>query len=230
VPQLQRLIDRLGVPITNQRLLIAALTHSSFLYEHPQENDLMSSERLEFLGDALLNYLAGVLVFERFPDASEGTLSELRALLVKTTTLAEIARDLEIGTYLRLTKGEERSGARDRTALLADSLEAVVAAIYLDGGIEKVQLVILPYWNIRLEGVNVNALRVDYRSVLQERIQAEQGITPRYVVVAESGLEHRREYTIEVLVGTQRLGVGQGHSKQIAGQAAAQAALQFLDR
>jgi ribonuclease III len=229
VAAVQRLINRLGVPLGDQRLLTAALTHSSFLYEHPEDTQPMSSERLEFLGDAVLNYLAGVLVFERFPQSGEGALTELRALLVRTTTLADIARELELGSYLRLARGEERSGARNRTSLLADSLEAVLAAIYLDGGMEHVKHVIMPFWEARLAQVNPNALRVDYRSMLQERIQAERGVTPRYRMVAEQGPEHQREYTIEVLVGDQRLGVGQGHSKQAAGQAAAEAALYYLD-
>ncbi len=229
MPSLQRLIDRLGVPIANQRLLTAALTHSSFLNEHPEESDLLSSERLEFLGDALLNYLAGALVFERYPECGEGDLSELRAILVRTTTLVDFARGLDIGSHVRLTKGEEQSGARNRSALLADIFEAVVAAMYLDSGIETVRAFMLPMWYARLEQVNLKALRMDYRSILQERIQSERGITPRYMTIAEHGPVHNREYTIEVVVGTESLGTGQGHSKQAAGQAAAQAALQFLD-
>ena len=229
MPSLQRLIDRLGVPITNQRLLTAALTHSSFLNEHPEESDLMSSERLEFLGDALLNYLAGVLVFERYPTCGEGDLSELRAILVRTSTLAELARELDLGAHVRLTKGEVHSGARNRPALLADTFEALVAAIYFDGGIDVLRTFILPLWEARLAQVNLKALRMDYRSMLQERIQSERAITPRYIVVAEAGPEHDRRFTVEVMVGAEKLGMGQGHSKQLAGQAAAQAALLHLD-
>jgi ribonuclease III len=229
VAALERLVEQIGVPISNIALLRSALTHSSFLNENPAERDLVSGERLEFLGDAILNYLAGVLVFERFPERGEGDLSELRAGLVRTTTLATFARQLDLGRYVRLTRGEEASGARTRPALLADLFEAVIAAIYLDQGVDAVRQVMAPLWEQQLASVNMQLLRHDYRSVLQERIQAERGITPRYSMVAETGPDHRREYTIEVLIGDQRMGLGQGHSKQAAAQAAAQAALQALD-
>ncbi|MDZ4719092.1 MAG: ribonuclease III [Roseiflexaceae bacterium] len=230
MPSLNKLIERLGIPVHNQRLFLAALTHSSFLNEHPQEGDLMSNERLEFLGDAVLNYVAGALVFERFPDRGEGDLSELRATLVRTSSLAAFARNFDLGAYIRLNKGEEAGGARKREALLADTFEALIAAVYLDSGMETVRVLALPLFEQRLESVNPNALRLDYRSMLQERIQAERGITPLYITIAERGPDHKREYTIEVLCGQERLGIGEGHSKQAAAQAAAQAALMYLDK
>jgi ribonuclease-3 len=229
VPALTKLIERLGTPVANQLLLKSALTHSSFLNEHYEEHDLMSSERLEFLGDAVLSYLAAALVFERFPGRGEGDLSELRTMLVRTATLADFARSFDMGAYVRLSRGEESSGARQRDALLADIFEAVVAALYLDSGVETVRAFVLPLFEQRLASVDLQRLRMDYRSVLQERIQAQHGITPRYVTIAERGPDHQREYTIEVLIGQERLGIGQGHSKQAAAQAAAQAALQHLD-
>lgn len=189
----------------------------------------MSNERLEFLGDCILNYIAGALVFERFPQRGEGDLSELRAVLVRTSALATFARMFDLGAYLRLNKGEDAHGARNREALLADTFEAVIAALYLDSGIETVRSLILPLFEQRLLSVNPNALRLDYRSMLQERIQAERGITPRYTTIAERGPDHQREYTIEVFCAEQRLGTGTGHSKQAAAQAAAHAALMYLD-
>jgi ribonuclease-3 len=189
----------------------------------------MSSERLEFLGDGILNYLAGALVFERFPERGEGDLSELRAALVRTSALANFARSFDLGAYLRLSRGEESSGARTREALLADTFEALLAALYLDGGLECVRAFVMPLFERQLATINPNALRLDYRSMLQERIQAQRGVTPRYVTTGEQGPDHRREYTIEVLYGDVSLGVGQGHSKQAAAQAAARAALAQLD-
>jgi ribonuclease-3 len=227
---LNKLIARLGVPVRNERLFLAAITHSSFLNERPQEGDLMSNERLEFLGDCILNYIAGALVFERFPDRGEGDLSELRATLVRTSSLAAFARQFDLGSYIRLSKGEETGGARKREALLADTFEALIAAVYLDSGLEAVRTLIVPIFEQRLETVNPNALRLDYRSMLQERIQAERSITPRYITIAERGPDHQRQYTIEVLCGEQRLGIGEGHSKQAAAQMAAQAALHYLDK
>jgi ribonuclease-3 len=168
-------------------------------------------------------------VFERFPDHGEGGLTGLRSALVKTATLAGFARDLDLGSYLRLSKGEEQSGARTRAALLADTFEAVVAAIYLDGGVEAARAFVTPLLERQLEQIASGDLALDYKSQLQERIQAEHNITPRYRTVEVAGPEHRRTFTVEVLVGGARRGLGQGSSKQAAAQAAAQAALAWLD-
>jgi ribonuclease III len=230
MPSLDRLIERLGVPFADPRLLQSALVHRSFLHEHPdQAVGLTSSERLEFLGDAILNYLAAQLVFERFPDRGEGELTGLRSALVKTTTLAGFARDLDLGAYIRLSKGEQRSGARDRDALLADTFEAVVAAIRLDGGLDAAYAFVEPLFNWQLDQIAAGNLMLDYKSQLQERIQAERNITPRYRMISVSGPEHRRDFTVEVLAAGARLGLGQGPSKQAAAQAAAQAALERLN-
>src|SRR6266508_33448 len=138
VPSLDRLQERLGIMFNDPRLLQSALIHRSFLHEHPdQAVGLIDIERLEFLGDAILTYLAATLLFDRYPDRGEGALTSLRSALVKTITLAEFARSLGLGSYIRLSKGEEQSGARARDALLADTFEALVAAIYLDKGIER---------------------------------------------------------------------------------------------
>src|SRR5262245_59186514 len=211
MPSLDRLIERLGVPFADLRLLQSALVHPSLLHERPdQAVGLISSERLEFLGDAILNYLAATLVFERFPDHGEGRLTGLRSALVKTATLAGFARDLDLGSYLRLSKGEEQSGARTRAALLADTFEAVVAAIYLDGGVEAARAFVTPLLERRLEQIASGDLSLDYKSQLQERIQAEHNITPRYRTIGVTGPEHRRTFTVEVVVGGARRGLGEG--------------------
>jgi len=229
MPSLDRLIERLNVRFADPRLLESALVHPSLLHERPdQAIGLVSSERLEFLGDAILNCLAATLVFERFPDHGEGDLTGLRSALVKTATLAGFARDLDLGGYLRISKREERSGARTRAALLADTFEALVDAEVADKSLEAARAFVTPLFERQLERLAGGDLALDYKSRLQQRIQAERNITPRYRTVGATGPEHRRDFTVEVLAGGARLGLGQGPSKQAAAQAAAQAALESL--
>ncbi|NOK59639.1 MAG: ribonuclease III [Chloroflexi bacterium AL-W] len=227
MPSLNKLIDRLGVIFTDVSLLESALTHRSFVHEHPdQAVDLICSERLEFLGDSILNYIAADVIFAWFPEYNEGHLTSLRAALVRTSTLAQFAQQLDLGTYLRLSKGEEGSGARIRHSLLADTFEALLAAIYLDNGLEGVRIFITPLLEHQLEQIKTHGLSLDYKSRLQERLQAAYNITPVYNVIAAEGPDHQREFTVEVLANSQRLGVGQGRSKQAATQDAARAALE----
>jgi ribonuclease III len=229
VPSLDTLQTRLGLRFADAKLLRSALVHRSFLHEHPEEGvGLTDGERLEFLGDAILNYLAGTLLYDRFPSRGEGELTGLRSALVRTATLAGFARDLGLGAYIRLSKGEEINGARERDALLADTFESLIAAIYLDQGLETARVFVNLLFEQQIEAIEAHGLALDYKSRLQQRIQAERNVTPRYHVVAEHGQDPRREYTIEVLAGDVRLGAGQGPSKQAAAQAAAQAALEQL--
>lgn len=229
MPSITTLQERLGLHFANPTLLQSALLHRSFLHEHPEQAiGLVNSERLEFLGDAILNYLTAALLFERYPERGEGGLTTLRSALVKTATLAGFARSIGLGGYLRLSKGEEQSGARDRDALLADTFEALLGAIYLDAGIEAVSDFVTTFLDQRLTQIDTHGLKLDYKTQLQQRVQAERNITPRYQVIAETGQDPRREYTIEVLAGEDRLGIGAGSTKQAAAQAAARAALEFL--
>ncbi|MFN8567606.1 MAG: ribonuclease III [Kouleothrix sp.] len=229
MPSLAKLQEHLGVYFADPRLLQSVLIHRSFLHERPdQASGLIDNERLEFLGDAILNYLAATTLFVRYPERGEGDLTALRSALVKTTTLAEFARDLGLGAYLRLSKGEEQSGARERDALLADTFEALVAAIYLDQGLDAASAFAGRCFDQQLARIDLHGLTLDYKSQLQQRIQAERNLTPRYQVIAETGHDPRREYTIEVLAGAERLGVGVGSSKQAATQAAARSALDQL--
>ncbi|MEO7911208.1 MAG: ribonuclease III [Roseiflexaceae bacterium] len=230
MPSLDTLQTRLGLRFVEPMLLRSALVHRSFLHEHPdQAIGLTDGERLEFLGDAILNYLTATLLYNRFPSQGEGDLTILRAALVRTATLAEFARELELGAYIWMSKGDERNGARERDALLADTFESLIAAIYLDQGLETTSTFINLLFEQQIEAIETHGLALDYKSQLQQRIQAERNITPRYNVIAEQGQDPRREYTIEVLAGDIRLGAGQGSSKQAAAQAAAQAALARLE-
>ena len=230
MPSLDTLLTRLGVTFNDQRLLRSALIHRSFAHEHPdQALDLIDNERLEFLGDGVVNYLAATLVFERFPERGEGELTILRSALINTTTLAGFARLFDLGAYVRLSKGDEASNGRLRDPLLADTFEALAAAIYLDQGLAAVQAFVLPLFERELERIQTQGLPLDFKSRLQQHVQAARNITPRYNTVSTTGPEHRREFVIEVLAGDERLGVGQGASKQAAAQAAAQAALERLE-
>jgi ribonuclease-3 len=231
VPSLDTLILRLGVSFADRRLLQSALIHRSFVHEHPERVvDLVDNERLEFLGDAIVNFGAATLAFERYPERGEGELTMLRSALINTATLANFARAFDLGAYVRLSKGDEAGNGRQRDALLADTFEALVAAIYLDQGLDAALAFMMPLFTQELERIAVHGLPLDYKSQLQQRVQAAQNITPRYQTVSVSGPEHRREFIVEVLAGDERLGIGQGGSKQAAAQAAAQAALEQLDR
>lgn len=223
------LVARLGLLFRDVSLLEGALTHRSYANEHPMTtHQLASSERLEFLGDSVLNYIAADLVFQHFPDANEGKLTATRAALIKTPTLAAFARDLDLGRYLRLNKGEDQSGARNRNALLADTFEAVLAAIYLDAGMDAARTFLVPFLEQELATLQTHERHVDHKTRLQERIQAERNITPHYLVMTASGPEHQREWEVEVRAGDEQLGVGRGPSKQAATQDAARCALEAL--
>jgi len=207
-------------------LLREALTHSSFLNEHPDGGP--DNERLEFLGDAILAYLSAEMLFTRFPDMREGEMTRLRAALVRADTLAAMARDCKIGEALRMARGEEATGGRERVTLLGDAFEALLGALYLDQGIEVVRRWLLPRLSERLDEVMQNSLDKDARSLLQEIMQERVGITPTYTVIGEQGPEHEKEFTVEVRVGEQALAQGTGRSKQTAAQDAARRALETI--
>lgn len=228
MPSIHQLITRLGGFPIDQQLLSMALTHSSFVNEHPERVAAGSNERLEFLGDAFVDFVAAQLVFERFPERNEGDLSEARSALVKTQALANYARQIDLGSYVRMSRGEEANGGRKRESLLADTFEAVIAAVYLSAGPEQARTLLLPFYEEQLASLDIDRLRLNFRTLLQERIQANQGITPHYQTLTESGPDHQRQYQIAVYVGDQQVGVGTGHSKQQAAQAAAQVALERL--
>ncbi len=224
-----RLEELIGVTFEDERLLQSAFVHRSFMHERPEQAPgLTSNERLEFLGDAVLNFIAASWLYERYPDLSEGELTSLRAALVKTSTLAAFARSLDLGRHIRISRGEDTPAARSRPSLLADVFEAVIGAIYLDQGLEAVKAFVLPFFEQQISAIEAGTAEIDYRTRLQETTQARFNLTPAYRTVEMSGPDHQREFTLEVLVGPRRLGVGTGPSKQAAAQAAARAALELL--
>lgn len=207
-------------------LLRLALTHPSYAHEHPEEGgEEHHNQRLEFLGDAVLDFLVAAWLCERFPDFSEGPLTRLRATLVCTASLARLARELGLGPALRVGHGEQANGGQEREANLCDALEATVGALYLDGGLETVWSRLEPWFAQETEVILSAESYVDDKSRLQEWAQAEGGGTPTYRIVAESGPDHAKMFTAQVLLGERVIGEGRGSSKRAAEQAAAQQAL-----
>jgi ribonuclease-3 len=217
-PNLSRLERKLGHSFKDQDLMILALTHRSFAGRN--------NERLEFLGDAILNFVAGEALFERFPQAREGQLSRLRARLVKGETLAVLARGFELGEYLRLGSGELKSGGFRRESILADALEALIGAIYLDAGMDAARERVLDWLSGELDGLTLIDTNKDPKTRLQEFLQSRACELPRYEVVDIQGEPHCRTFMVECQVALlNEKTLGQGGSRRIAEQVAAAAAL-----
>lgn len=209
-------------------LLEQALTHRSYLNERSGSG--ADNERLEFLGDAILAFISAEMLFRRFPEMPEGDMTRLRAALVRADTLAELAQACGIGPALRMARGEEASGGRQRVTLLSDAFEAVLGAVYLDQGLEAARAFLLPRLSAQLDRVLRQASDKDARSRLQEIVQEQVGITPAYTVVDARGPEHDKEFTVEVRIGEQVLARGTGRSKQAAAQDAARGGLEAWER
>ncbi len=222
--QLERIQDDIGLRFANPSLLRRALTHRSYLNENP-DVVLEDNQRLEFLGDAILDFVTAVWLYNRFPEYQEGPLTSLRAALVCTGTLARFARQIGIDTYLLLGKGEEEGGGRTRDSVLCDAFEALVGALYLDSGLAVVEALLHRLLPGEAERVLEERLDRDPKSLFQEWSQAQLGVTPRYRTVSATGPDHARTFVVEVLVADQVYGRGQGRSKQAAAQQAAQAGL-----
>lgn len=211
-----------GIVFQSQELLREAFIHSSFANEALPEDEVRSdNERLEFLGDAVLEFVVSKFLFDRYPDLREGELTRLRAALVRRETLARLANRRHLGEFLVLGHGEEESGGRNRPATLCATYEAVVGALFLDQGLHAVEEFVMPELVTELEYVRRRALGKDSKSRLQEWSQKEFGVAPRYHVVDTTGPDHAMRFVIEVTILGIRCGVGEGTSKQEASQAAA---------
>jgi ribonuclease-3 len=211
----------------NPALLTRALTHRSYLNEHP-EVEPHDNERLEFLGDAALDFVVAQWLYRRYPDFDEGRLTSIRAALVRAEKLSELANRIELGDRLRLGKGEAGSGGRTRQTLLADAFEALIGALYLDQGLRAVQRWLLPLIKDEIENIVAAQGDRDAKSALQEWSQALRHLTPHYRTLSESGPDHAKQFTVAVFIGTDEVGRGTGFSKQSAAQAAAAEALRQL--
>ena len=212
----------------SKELLDEALRHSSFVNEQP-DADLRDNERFEFLGDAVLNLIVGHILMERYPNVNEGDLSRTRANLVNESQLAIIARAIDLGAFIRLGKGEIQTNGRDKNSILAGAFEALIAAVYLDGGFKTAFKIIENNFVPLLDSVNSAIDSYDYKSQLQEWVQEEQGAMPYYKVVREEGPDHDKTFWISVKVFDVESD-GQGKNKKMAEQDAAKKALEILKK
>ena len=212
--------DRLGHRFADPERLSLALSHRSWCAEHPGER---SNERLEFLGDAVLGLVVTDHLFARFPDLPEGEMAKARAAVVNAPTLARIGADLDLGPQLRLGKGEDASGGRTKSSILADAVEAVIGAVYLDGGIDPARELVLGLLRERIDVAASRPGAADYKTRLQE-IAAHEGLGPPSYAVRESGPDHDKTFHASVTIGDEVLGRGEGSSKKEAEQRAARAA------
>jgi ribonuclease-3 len=222
----QTLENALGYRFHNPRLLEEALRHRSYVNEHPQAGE-GDNERLEFLGDAVLNLVVSHVLMQQYPDLAEGELSRTRAHLVNEGRLAQVARSLHLGPCIQLGRGEAQTGGQDKDSILSDTLEAVLAAVYLDGGFQAVFAVIDQRLAFRFEAVGPLEEMIDFKSRLQEHAQNQEKTVPVYRVVEETGPDHDKTFVVELTL-KQLKTAGAGRSKKAAEQEAARRALKHL--
>ena len=219
------LLTRIGYEFKDQSILTNALTHSSYSSEHRMEY-ASNNERLEFIGDAYVDAAVGAELFRIMKDAPEGVLSKNRADVVREESLADAAREIGLGDYIYMGKGEESTGGRSKNSILADTFEAMIGAVIIDGGYDAGNRVILSLLGSKIELAVAGKLRQDYKTMLQEKLQEKsRDMRIRYMTVSESGPDHDKTFTVEVMIGNKTLGRGKGKSKSKAEQEAARQAL-----
>jgi ribonuclease-3 len=222
----QAFSQRIGLSFNNYGLLLRALTHRSYLNEH--KDAIEDNERLEFLGDAVLDFLVGAWLYHRFPEMAEGQLTRLRAVLVGNEQLAEFGNGIHLGAAMRLGHGEAENGGRERLPLLGSTFEALIGAIYLDQEISQVLKFMDPMLETKVRIIIANQVEHHPKSILQEWSQSRGYGTPIYRVVGDSGPDHDKNFEVEVVVNDNVYGLGKGHSKQAATKDAAKHALEKL--
>lgn len=218
----------IGVTFNDQELLKSAFYHRSYLNE--DRTIKKSNERLEFLGDAVLSFITSNFLYTTYPDYPEGTLTNIRSSLVKTQSLADSARELKLGELLFLSRGEEDSGGRSNSSLLADTFEALLGAIFMDQGVDTAKKFLEMHLFPKAGDIVKNKSYIDYKSLLQEIIQSESRISPTYRVTKSEGPDHAKTFWVEAKADTKILGVGMGKSKQEAESSAAVNALATMEK
>ena len=222
--------DRIGYCFCDKEYVKLALTHSSYSNEiKGRENERECNERLEFLGDSVLSFITSRYLYESFPSLPEGEMSKIRASAVCEKSLCALAKEISLGDYLYLGHGEECQNGRNRPSILADAFEALLAAIYLDGGIEPVREFLLPLIVKTVDGIVASGVDTDYKTVLQQFVQQERGSILEYVTVGEVGPAHDKTFTVQVRLNGNVIGEGTGSSKRKAEQSAAKEALSLFD-
>lgn len=216
--QIQKLLK---YEFKNINLLKEAITHKSI-------KSSINNERLEFLGDAVLDLIVGEYLYHKFNTKSEGDLSKLRASLVNEDSLAKIAKELKLGEFLYLSPAEENNGGRDKQSLISDALEALMGAIYLESGLDSVKVIFIDLLEKNFPDINLNSLTKDYKTTLQEITQAQIGTAPKYELISSSGPDHKKSFEMAVLLNGKEIARATGNSKKAAEQACALKALEML--
>ena len=224
---LQTIQKDLGLTFKDKTLLQRALTHRSYINENP-DFVLEDNERLEFLGDAALDFVTGEFLYHRFPEMSEGDLTSLRSALVRTEKLAEFSTQINLGNHLNLGKGEEESGGRKRPPILCGAFEALMGALYLDQSMQAVRDFYIPLIKPAIKKILATRSDKDSKSLFQELAQSRAKITPTYKTLSEEGPDHAKVFTVGAFLNEVCYGQGQGPNKQQAAQAAAEHALKTL--
>jgi len=218
-----QLEKRLNYTFKDKQLIIEALTHKS--YKKPYNN-----ERLEFLGDAVLDLIVGEYLFSKFPNSNEGILSKIRASLVNESGFTLLARAIDLGEYIYLSAAEENNNGRNKPSLLSNAFEAVIGAIYLEAGLQKAKEIAISLLEASHPKIDLDSLSKDYKTALQELTQATHGVTPNYELLGSSGPDHKKEFEIAVTLNDKTIATAKGKSKKEAQQKAAQIALEALKK
>jgi len=221
--KLEELEETLNYNFKNKKLLIEALTHKS--YKQPYDN-----ERLEFLGDAVLDLIVGEYLYLKFPKSDEGKLSKIRASLVNETGFCKLANYINLGNYILLSNAEENNGGREKSSLLSNAFEAIMGAVYLEGGLKIVNDIAIDLILKNHEEISLDSLFKDYKTTLQELTQARFGITPEYKVIASRGPDHKKEFEIVVVIQGREYAKAMGKSKKIAQQESAKTTITILEK
>ena len=220
---IEALEKTLGYKFKSEKLIIEALTHKS--HKQPYDN-----ERLEFLGDAVLDLIVGEYLFFKFPKSDEGNLSKIRAALVNEDGFEKLARSIDLGKYIYLSNAEENNGGREKASLLSNAFEAVMGAIYLESGLEAVRKIAIELIEKNHKDISLDSLFRDFKTTLQELTQARFGETPEYKVVASRGPDHKKEFEVAVIIENKEYARAIGKSKKIAQQEAAETAVKLLNK
>lgn len=223
---MEELEEEIGYKFKNPKLLKTALTHTSYAYE----KNVQSNEKLEYLGDSILEFISSEYLYNNYPKLKEGEMTKVRATVVCESSLYKIAQRYNFGEKLYLGKSEIMSGGRNRPAILADSVEAVIAAIYLDGGIDKTKKFIIENLKEEIKIASENVGQKDYKTVLQEKLQIKGEVVIDYIIVKEKGPDHNKEFEAEVRCNSNPLARGKGRTKKQAEMQAAKQALENMKR
>ncbi|MEW6108712.1 MAG: ribonuclease III [Nitrospirota bacterium] len=221
---IEELEQKINYVFEDKRLLLEALTHKSYYHENKDRTSFYN-ERLEFLGDSVIGLIVVEYIFLHEKKYEESVLAKIKSYIVCESILAEIASSISLGKYILLGKGEESSGGRKKQSILSDALEALIGAVYLDGGYEKTRMMVLNFYKDRIESAIKSGEFYDYKTELQEKSQLLYGILPEYRLIRQQGAEHKRVFTVAVYLDGKKLGVGSGRRKKEAETMAARKAL-----